>query len=518
MSKYKDENFGDVAMKVIKDLEHQEELYQKSVRPKMQKTVFILTAASFSLMNFAGHGLSVFKPIYEIVELSDFELLHKERFSFSFIIVMTLYSIWLIFSGQISDKFSIQKIITLWILVMWASNFMISIGNIIEVSNSYYSTIFIAISSLCSSFGWPWYMSLIGNWFPTSKRGLVLGAWTSCWSLGYLLAFVFMAFISQSYEFDLMSLYLTFWLILGILAALNSQLLVENPAEMNIVIEVSKERLNNHIVLMKENNQWDGNDIGNQDKISEESNKSCSRDSIINNSKHDGSKINKRSVPLLKALKIKRVILYSFWSCLIKWSIFSFTGCLLENRNIEFDLLILDNHSIFVVIEFGVILGSIFIGFLSDKLFNKRTPTLFFWLLLCGIICLIYPLISTKRTEIFYIVCFIIGFLSGSSYNLIGSAVAIDIAKDYYETVNHRAISTISGIIYGFGSLGATIGLVVALNINKMKVTHWFIFLGCWLILSSMIIFKCFIEDIKENRRMNYISQTKLEGEVELIS
>ena len=516
MSKYQNESFSDVATKVMNRLAKQEQLYQKSVRPKMQRLIFMLTAASFSVMNFAGHGLSVFKPIFEIIEPSDFELLHRPRVSPAFVSVLALYSVCLMVSGQISDKFSIQKLLTFCLLVMCVCNFMIGIGDVFEISNPFFATFFVVISSLCSSLGWPSYMSLIGNWFARPKRGFVLGAWASCCSLGYLISFVFMSFIAKSLDFQIVNLSLTFWLFLGVLAVLNSHYLIENPAEMNIVVEV--QRGNSGNLYMTKNDKINCENINNQSQDQDEDwiSRSLLDESLVYNYKDDNNQAYKKSIPLYKAFRIRRVILYSVWACLIKFSTFAFTGWILENKNQELNSLLLSNQSIFIAIESGVVLGSIVIGVISDKLYCKRTLTLFICLMICGVICCLYPVLNSSSPALFYTVWFIIGFLSGSTFNLIGSVVAIDIAKDYYETVYHRAISTISGIIYGFGSLGATIGLLIVLLTDKIKFKHCFLFLGWSLILSSLIIFKYFIEDVKDIKRQNLNTQTNSDKEVEL--
>ena len=57
----------------------------------------------------------------------------------------------------------------------------------------------------------------------------------------------------------------------------------------------------------------------------------------------------------------------------------------------------------------------------------------------------------------YYFMIFIVGFLLGGPYNIISSAVAIDLAKQPALKGQKRALATVSSLIEGTGSFGAAI-------------------------------------------------------------
>ena len=111
------------------------------------------------------------------------------------------------------------------------------------------------------------------------------------------------------------------------------------------------------------------------------------------------------------------------------------------------------------VFDCGAIVGSIFLGVLSDLTYGKRSPISLF-AIICSII-IAYVLtfkVLVMPTAVFFILMFLLGFFISGLNNLINSACAADLGKQQALKGNQKAISTVTGIIDGTGSLGSAVG------------------------------------------------------------
>jgi MFS transporter, OPA family, solute carrier family 37 (glycerol-3-phosphate transporter), member 3 len=61
-------------------------------------------------------------------------------------------------------------------------------------------------------------------------------------------------------------------------------------------------------------------------------------------------------------------------------------------------------------------------------------------------------------TALFFFLMFMLGFFISGLNNLISSACAADLGKQEVLRGNERAVSTVTGIIDGTGTLGSAIG------------------------------------------------------------
>ena len=124
-----------------------------------------------------------------------------------------------------------------------------------------------------------------------------------------------------------------------------------------------------------------------------------------------------------------------------------------------------------------------------------------------------------ESIELTLIVIFFVGFFVHSIFNMIAATAATDLAKGCHHTrsdsdpnnhnvhpENHKAIATLSGILDGSGSFGAAIGSFVIGAIRRYSWTGMFVFLAWAVFISSMVVLKPWIEDVK---RLLYERQTK---------
>ena len=111
--------------------------------------------------------------------------------------------------------------------------------------------------------------------------------------------------------------------------------------------------------------------------------------------------------------------------------------------------------------------GGILVGLISDLFGGRRacviamfTVTLVPFLLLFAEYATLDQPLSTLPTSVVLVMLVIMGCLIGGPINIITSAVAVDLSE--HESINGRAdLMLVTGIINGFGSIMASLGLLI---------------------------------------------------------
>lgn len=121
-----------------------------------------------------------------------------------------------------------------------------------------------------------------------------------------------------------------------------------------------------------------------------------------------------------------------------------------------------DVANVSTLIDVGAMLGSMALGYCSDLLHGKRSPVA-----LCAVIfsmILTYTLTFTVYDlpkPLLFIMMFFIGFFISGLNNMISASCSADLGKQEALKGNSRAISTVTGIIDGTGTMGAAIGQLI---------------------------------------------------------
>jgi len=150
-------------------------------------------------------------------------------------------------------------------------------------------------------------------------------------------------------------------------------------------------------------------------------------------------------------------------------------------------------------------LGSMALGFLSDRIHGKRSPVALGAVIMS--IILTYTLAFTvkeMKTAVFFIVMFFIGFFISGLNNMISSACSADLGRQEALKGNSRAVSTVTGIIDGTGTLGSAAGQFIV-SITQKK---WGWYNGFLLVIAIDIsvtiipIMRIVFEEFKELKKI----------------
>ena len=132
---------------------------------------------------------------------------------------MMCYAIGLFISGYIGEKYSLRHVLALGefdgvsiiyreykIGTILNATTLFIFGCVLPATNCTHIGWWIllwGLNGLAQSTGWPSVVTIMGNWFPAEGRGLVMGVWSSCQSLGNILgAFMVNSFLGYGFEYS----------------------------------------------------------------------------------------------------------------------------------------------------------------------------------------------------------------------------------------------------------------------------------------------------------------------------
>ena len=108
--------------------------------------------------------------------------------------------------------------------------------------------------------------------------------------------------------------------------------------------------------------------------------------------------------------------------------------------------------------DLGGLLGSFTIGYVSDLTYGKRSPSTLVSLFLS---CIVWYTLAARYNSLTYaslmVSFFFYGLFMQGVTNTIAATCSIDIGKAIPDK-NTKAVSTVTGIIDGMGSVGSAIG------------------------------------------------------------
>lgn len=151
----------------------------------------------------------------------------------------------------------------------------------------------------------------------------------------------------------------------------------------------------------------------------------------------------------------------------------------------------------------GAIVGSLLLGFLSDKFYGKRSPVTLIAILMSAALCyaITFTYWKVSKGGLFALIFFFGLFVSGL-VNLINGSVAADLGKQSALKENKKSLVMVASIVDGSGALGSSIGQLIIGATKKA----WGWQYGYWMVLSVDIsltlipLSKILYEEISELR------------------
>uniref|UniRef100_A0AAQ5Z203 Major facilitator superfamily (MFS) profile domain-containing protein n=1 Tax=Amphiprion ocellaris TaxID=80972 RepID=A0AAQ5Z203_AMPOC len=321
------------------------------------------------------------------------------------------YAVGMYLSGIIGERLPIRLYLTVGMLTSGLFTCLFGLGYFYNIhSLGFY--IFVQVANgLVQTTGWPSVVTCIGNWFGKGRRGLIMGLWNSHTSVGNILGSLIAGYwVSSNWGLS----FIVPGLIIAVMGVICFLFLIERNNDTQLLLPRDSVCVPvQPVVVVK-------------------------------------SESEPSAISFMGALRIPGVIEFSL--CLLFAKLVSYTFLfwlpLYITKAAHLDAKKAGDLS--TLFDVGGIVGGILAGVISDKL-GKRATTCAVMLLLAAPTVILIPNLGSLCFAGMLLVC---GGLVNGPYALITTAVSADLGTHKSLKGNARALSTVTAIIDGTGSVG----------------------------------------------------------------
>ncbi|XP_060562430.1 sugar phosphate exchanger 3-like [Ruditapes philippinarum] len=408
-------------------------------------------------------------------------------------VFMVSYAVGLYISGIIGDRFELRKVLSLGMCSSAVS--VLVFGSVLEWSHYYNKYLYVAVwicNGLLQSLGWPTVVAIMGNWFGKSSRGLVLGLWSACASVGNIIGALMVSQVLQ-YGYDYAFLVTSTVLFAG--GIINFFGLINSPTEIGLQSPDEIQERDYQITVNQGQQGQQGTYIEDDDDDD--------RDPLL---PEDGDDVRivkpkapekEEALSFWKALLLPGVLMYAFAYFCLKLVNYSFFFWLPYYLHASFGWLESVADKISIWYDIGGIVGGTIAGIISDCV-QKRSIVVVPMLIL-AIPSLIWYSNSPNDMTMNAVLMTVTGFFIGGVANLISAAISADLGKQGPIQGNKAALATVTGIVDGTGSVGAALGQILVPLLQERIGWHSVFYLFIAMTISTIFcIIPMFIREVPE--------------------
>ncbi|TMW60401.1 hypothetical protein Poli38472_000443 [Pythium oligandrum] len=402
--------------------------------------VFLLTFFSYVMFHACRKSFSAIKG-----QMSDEQWIHSalypkeqqaQMYGLLDTLFMAFYAVGLYISGVLGDNYDLRRIIAGGMWLTGVIVLMFGLGAFADIhSLGFYATLW-ALNGLVQSCGWPANVAVMGKWFSQRERGAVLGIWSGNACFGNIVGTALVAL-----TFELVDKTVAWKLAMVVAAALIILhgvvihfFLMPEPPYLHQTLEDAKP----HTPQTK----LSPTIADDEDEDQEAGSSGCWPAQTTTPGK---------GISFFDAWCIPGVIPYSLsYACLksVNYALFFWLPFYLT-VSLDMDNAKAGMYS--MLYDAGQIFGGFVGGYVSDKM-GVRSPVVVGMLLLSWFT--IYNFHGASYKVIGYLI-FAAGFMLGGPANLISTAISADLGTHESIKGDAAALSTVTGIVDGTGSIGA---------------------------------------------------------------
>ncbi|UYV62352.1 SLC37A3 [Cordylochernes scorpioides] len=351
---------------------------------------------------------------------------------------MLSYAFGLYINGILGDRFDQRKFLTVGMMV--SSIFLVLFGYVSECLNIYsipWYIVFWVLNAFFQSIIYPSLVAVLSSWIHKDSRGWIMGIWGSSACAGNILGSLLsgtLVDIGYHYSFLVPAL-ATFSLGFVVLASLPPR-----PSSVGLTDEVDPP--SETLPLVSESSQ---------------------------------------SVSFWQVLRIPGVISYSLSFASLKFVNYSFFFWLPYYLHDKYNWSNAEADYLSAFYDGGGIIGSIVVGLLSDWM-GYRSPVLAIFLFL-GCPSIVGYYFSPNNRIINGGLMGTAGFFINGASNLISTAISADLGR--HDHLSDSAVSTVTGIIDGTGSVGVALGQILIPLLASKAAHDWSLVYG---LLTAMLV------------------------------
>ncbi|GMH32510.1 hypothetical protein BSKO_00344 [Bryopsis sp. KO-2023] len=348
---------------------------------------------------------------------------------------LSAYAVGNFVSGSIADQVDPRHFLLVGMLGTGAASTLVSFGYFGDIHNTWFYVIGQTVSGLFQGTGWPIVVAIVAHWFGKGKRGLMMGLWNAHAPLGSVLGLQMSASVltyGWGWSFVVVGL---FTCAAGVFSWL---FLVVQPADVGLV-EPSTEAVD----------QKDGKGAvqdSTQAPLLPRSNAATGQPKNI-------GFFRAWCIPgvLQFSLSIfcSKLVVYTF----LFWLPFYLSSICIDGKGFSVE----DATTLSTVFDLASVVGSFLTGYLSDLTQSSASIAMFFAFLSIPLLYM-YQLVGNTSLGINIVLLTLTSISVNGPYALITSVVAADLGSHQSLQGNQRALSTVTAIIGGMGSVGAALG------------------------------------------------------------
>ncbi|XP_068117435.1 glucose-6-phosphate exchanger SLC37A2-like [Hyperolius riggenbachi] len=393
---------------------------------------------------------------------------------------LVAYAVGMFLSGVTGERLPLRYYLSGGMVTCGVLTVFLGLGFYWHIHALWYYILFQILDGLAQTTGWPSVVACMGNWFGKGKRGIIMGIWSSHTAVGNILGSVIAAaFVSSAWGLS----FIVPGIIIGVFGVICFFFLIEYPEDVGCTPPV-------------QNDEGEGKPYNDQ---------------VMNNSAED---LHKTGADIEDSGNYQdlaeRPPAITFWGALKIPGVAEFSLCLFFAKLVSYTFLYwlplyIANVAHFdpkkagdmsTLFDAGGIIGGILAGAISDYV-GGRAITCFVILIITAPMLFIYNQFGQTDLSTAVALLIICGMLVNGPYALITTAVSADLGT--HETVhgNAKALSTVSAIIDGSGSIGAALGPALASVLASKSWSYVFYMLIAADILGALSLLRLVYKEVK---------------------
>ncbi|OQS02958.1 sugar phosphate exchanger [Thraustotheca clavata] len=465
---------------------------------KFKARTFAITFFSYAMFHVARKSFSAIKGELSREEWMESSLTSSQSNMYGIMdmVFMGCYASGLYVSGMMGDRVNLRYFITLGMVSTGAALIVFGLGGFAQIHSFWFYIVLWGINGLVQSCGWPSNVAVMSKWFDHDERGVIMGLWSGCSSFGNILggALVGMLCTYLKPELAWKVTFLAAGGLLWLFALIVICFLIPDPKDVDRLFA--------------------RNEIPDTPST---------KPSVLTPDVHKPSTLP--GISFWKAWTIPGVMPYAFAYACIKSVSYSLFFWLPYYLTVVFSMENSKANFYSILYDVGAISGSVFGGYVTDQI-KVRSPYVVLSLV-SSTITLHFLYGSSERTT--GVLLLLLGMLTGGPEMLITTAIAADLGTHPSLQGNTEALATVTGIIDGTGSFGASLMQFVVGALAHCKQTcnmhdvcttkcGWevvFAVLQVMLIAGSLCLTKTFYQDVKKLLPRSRDHRPVLQGEVD---
>ncbi|XP_009879057.1 PREDICTED: uncharacterized protein LOC104282641, partial [Charadrius vociferus] len=390
---------------------------------------------------------------------------YKELFGALDNAFLVAYAIGMFISGIFGERLPLRYYLSGGMVLSGLFTALFGLGYFWNIHVLWYFIIVQVCNGLVQTTGWPSVVACIGNWFGKGKRGLIMGIWNSHTSVGNILgSLIAGVWVSSAWGLS----FVVPGVIIAAVGIICFFFLVEYPEDVGCSPPLHHE---------------DAGGVTSNEKDPE----------VVTSNE---GPLKPEAISFLGALRIPGVVEFSL--CLLFAKLVSYTFLYwlpLYIVNVA-HFSAKEAGDLSTLFDVGGILGGIFAGLISDYT-GGRATTCCVMLVVAAPLLFLYNHIGQNGIGTSIAMLIVCGALVNGPYALITTAVSADLGTHESLKGNAKALSTVTAIIDGTGSIGAALGPLLAGLISPTGWNNVFYMLIAADVLACLLLARVVVKEVR---------------------